>query len=93
MSDLLGRLNRLLIVPVHRIRRASLASTHLGRPFFWSPPEDDLTEIRKEWERFREMIDKVRLAIYPRPRRRPSSTCARKRGTHGTRTQLQVAST
>ena len=55
-SDLLGRLNRLLIVPVHRARDASLAGTTLGRPFFWSPPEEDLVGIRREWETYRDLI-------------------------------------
>jgi DNA mismatch repair endonuclease MutH len=55
-SDLLGRLNRLLIVPIHRGRRAALADTRLGTPFFWSPPEADVAGIRQEWERFRTLI-------------------------------------
>jgi DNA mismatch repair endonuclease MutH len=55
-SDLLGRLNRLLIVPVHRKRGASLESTRLGQPFFWNPPEGELKQIGREWEKFRGMI-------------------------------------
>lgn len=55
-SDLLGRLNRLLIVPIHRGRRVVLADTRLGRPFFWTPSELDLAGIRQEWERFRSLI-------------------------------------
>jgi DNA mismatch repair endonuclease MutH len=56
-SDLLGRLNRLLVVPVHRGGPASLASTTLGRPFFWSPSESELLGIQAEWERFRHLIE------------------------------------
>ena len=55
-SDLLGRLNRLLIVPLHRARDTSLAGTTLGRAFFWSPPEADLVGIRREWESVRDLI-------------------------------------
>jgi DNA mismatch repair protein MutH len=55
-SDLLGRLNRILIVPVHRARGASLAGTTLGRAFFWSPPEEDLVGIQREWETYRDLI-------------------------------------
>jgi len=55
-SDLLGRLNRVLIVPIHRGRRATLDEMRLGHPFFWSPSEADLAGIRKEWERFRSLI-------------------------------------
>jgi DNA mismatch repair protein MutH len=55
-SDLLGRLNRLLVVPVHRVRDTSLAGMVLGQPFFWSPPEADLVGIRREWEVYRDLI-------------------------------------
>ena len=55
-SDLLGRLNRLLIVPVHRGRDTSLAGMTLGRPLFWSPSEADLVGIRREWETYRDLI-------------------------------------
>lgn len=55
-SDLLGRLNRLLIVPIHRGRRVNLAESTLGRPFFWSPTEGDLSGIAVEWERYRRLI-------------------------------------
>jgi DNA mismatch repair protein MutH len=55
-SDLLGRLNRLLIVPVLRGPRAVLTESRLGRPFFWSPSESDLVGIRSEWERVRSLI-------------------------------------
>lgn len=56
-SDLLGRLNRLLIVPVHREKSAPLGLTRLGVPFFWSPTEEDLAGIASEWERFRHLIE------------------------------------
>jgi DNA mismatch repair endonuclease MutH len=56
-SDLLGRLNRLLIVPVHRGERVVLDEVRLGRPFFWSPAEAELEGIRLEWERFRRLVE------------------------------------
>ena len=55
-SDLLGRLNRLLIVPVRREKRAPLAETTLGRPFFWSPSEAELQGIAAEWTMYRDLI-------------------------------------
>ena len=56
-SDLLGRLNRLLIVPVHRSKGASLATTRLGKPLLWSPAQEELVGIQAEWERFRHLIE------------------------------------
>jgi len=55
-SDLLGRLNRLLIIPVHREKKVSLSQTTLGRPFFWSPTEGELEGISREWEVVRRLI-------------------------------------
>jgi DNA mismatch repair protein MutH len=55
-SDLLGRLNRLLIIPVRREKRAPLAETTLGRPFFWSPSETELQGIAAEWTMYRDLI-------------------------------------
>lgn len=56
-SDLLGRLNRLLIVPVHREKGATLSATVLGEPLFWSPSAAELAGIRQEWERYRTLIE------------------------------------
>ncbi len=44
-SDLLARIQRMLIVPIHRERRASLAEARLGRPFFWSPRQEEFRGI------------------------------------------------
>jgi DNA mismatch repair protein MutH len=55
-SDLLGRLNRLLIVPINRAKGQAQAEGTIGRAFFWSPREADLVEIAGEWERYRSMI-------------------------------------
>jgi len=55
-SDLLGRLNRLLIVPIHREKGAALADTVLGRPFFWSPTPTELDGIAEEWATYRNLI-------------------------------------
>lgn len=66
-SDLLGRINRLLIVPVHRSKGATLAATRLGRPFFWSPSQDELVGIQTEWERFRRLIQIGQARVLPKP--------------------------
>jgi DNA mismatch repair endonuclease MutH len=65
-SDLLGRLNRLLIVPVHREKGSPLAGTTLGRPFFWSPTEEELDGIAGEWEAVRNLIATGRAEDLPR---------------------------
>jgi len=64
-SDLLGRLNRLLIVPIHREKKAGLAEMRLGRPFFWNPAANDLDAIGREWERYRALIADRRAAELP----------------------------
>jgi DNA mismatch repair endonuclease MutH len=65
-SDLLARLNRILIVPVHRERGASLAEMRLGRPIFWSPSAIELDGIRREWERFRALIERGQAREMPK---------------------------
>jgi DNA mismatch repair endonuclease MutH len=65
-SDLLGRVNRLLIVPVHRVSGTSPEGMRLGRPFFWSPPEADLVGIRQEWEAYRDLIASGQAAALPK---------------------------
>jgi DNA mismatch repair protein MutH len=56
-SDLQARLNRLLILPVHRERKSTLDQTRLGRPFFWTPGRAQLDGVRREWEHFRSLIE------------------------------------
>jgi DNA mismatch repair protein MutH len=65
-SDLLGRLNRLLIVPVHREKGASLSDITLGSPFFWSPSEKELEGIAREWEVVRKLIADGRPGDLPK---------------------------
>jgi DNA mismatch repair endonuclease MutH len=65
-SDLLGRLNRLLVIPVHREKKASLSQTTLGRPFFWSPTEGELEGISHEWEVVRALIAEGRPNDLPK---------------------------
>jgi DNA mismatch repair protein MutH len=65
-SDLLGRLNRLLIVPIHREKGAPLAETRLGRAFFWSPTPSELEGIASEWEIVRSLIQAGRAKDLPR---------------------------
>lgn len=65
-SDLLGRLNRLLIVPLLRPRGISPLDATIGRAFFWSPSEQELTEIGREWEMFRRLIEQGRADTLPK---------------------------
>jgi DNA mismatch repair endonuclease MutH len=65
-SDLLGRLTRLLIVPVHRVSGTSPGGMRLGRPFFWNPPESDLVGIRREWETYRDLVASGSAAALPK---------------------------
>jgi DNA mismatch repair protein MutH len=55
-SDLLGRLNRLLVVPIRRSKGQPQDEGVVGRAFFWSPSETELRGIEKEWERYRSLI-------------------------------------
>jgi DNA mismatch repair endonuclease MutH len=55
-SDLLGRLNRILIVPIQRSKGQDQGEGVVQRAFFWSPPESDLVEISLEWDRYRQLI-------------------------------------
>jgi DNA mismatch repair endonuclease MutH len=64
-SDLLARIGRMLIVPIHRGKMAPLHQAWLGMPFFWSPPPDDLLGIETEWERFRSLIEHGRALELP----------------------------
>ncbi len=65
-SDLLSRLQRMLIVPVYRERRADTAAMRLGRPFFWSPSPAELEGIGREWEAMRSAIDRGEAARLPK---------------------------
>ena len=65
-SDLLARIQRMLIIPVHRERRVMLEQMRLGRPFFWSPTQDELDGIRLEWERFRRLIESGQARDLPK---------------------------
>ena len=64
-SDLLARIGRMLLVPVHRERKAGLDQARLGKPFFWSPSPDDIHGIEIEWERFRRLIELGRARELP----------------------------
>ena len=66
-SDLLARIQRILIVPIHRERRAPLEDMRLGRPFFWSPTRPELERIRVEWEHFRALIEAGKARELPKP--------------------------
>src|SRR4029079_6817419 len=55
-SDLLGRLNRILFVPIRRSKGQDQGEGVVQKAFFWSPPEADLVGISGEWERYRQLI-------------------------------------
>jgi len=56
-SDLLSRLNRLLIVPiVGEDRDTPFEDCILRQPFFWTPSADELRVIEREWAMFKSEI-------------------------------------
>jgi len=58
-SDLRSRLERLLIIPLIRAYKEQPKEEHMiGRAFFWSPSDDELSGIQSEWERF---VDAIRI--------------------------------
>jgi DNA mismatch repair protein MutH len=68
-SELRGQLNRLLILPIIRERRASPKAEHrLSRAFFWSPTDMELEFIAQEWEMFRAKIAAGLAERLPKPR-------------------------
>jgi DNA mismatch repair protein MutH len=82
-SDLLSRIEYMLIVPVHgRKKSTRQADCHFGRPVFWRPSAVQLESIRQEWELFRLEISLGRaenltpasetVAIHVRPHARDS---------------------
>jgi DNA mismatch repair endonuclease MutH len=58
-SDLLQRIEYMLLIPVHGRRKATPATDcTLGGPVFWRPSAGDLELIRSEWELFRIEIER-----------------------------------
>jgi DNA mismatch repair protein MutH len=56
-SDMLARIEQMLIVPVARETRATpLSEGLIGRPVFWRPSADQLDVIEREWTTFRDLI-------------------------------------
>ncbi len=83
-SDLHSYLQRLLIVPlVRRYREEPRSENRIGRAFFWSPSDDEIDEISREWQMYVALIaakraDKLPTArethyIHVRPKGRDSS--------------------
>lgn len=55
--DLLASIQNMLMVPVYRDeRRDDLMGQRLCRPFRWAPDREQLSGIRAEWERFRDLF-------------------------------------
>jgi len=65
-SDLLGRLNRILFIPIERSKGQDQATGIVGHSFFWSPSETDLRGIELEWERYRRLIGDGKAASLPK---------------------------
>ena len=83
-SDLLSRIEQLLIVPVARSTRATpLDEGVVGTPVFWRPSSEQLGVIEREWTHFRDLIGAGRAdelpseahteAIHVRPHGRDAS--------------------
>jgi DNA mismatch repair endonuclease MutH len=65
-SDLNGRIQNMLLVPLFRERRKSnLTDQRVCRPFRWSPNERELDGIRSEWERCRRLVRQHRSNELP----------------------------
>lgn len=82
-SDLLSRVESMLLVPIHGATKATPPDRcSLGNPVFWRPSPEDLELIRREWELFRIEIRDGRadhltpasetVAIHVRPHARDS---------------------
>lgn len=82
-SDLLSRIEYMLIVPVHGESKSTpQGNCRFGHPVFWRPTASELDTIRREWEVFRLEIRQGRadrltpasqtVAIHVRPHARDS---------------------
>ena len=92
-SDLLGRLNRLLIVPVHRVRGAALSDVRLGQPFFWNPTRARTGRYQPGMGAIPSPDRDRASARYYRSNQRPhTSMCGQRPRTRATRIKHLVAS-
>lgn len=64
-SDLLGRLNRILFVPLVRSHGDDPRSAVVGRARFWSPTERELNGISVEWDDVRQLIEEGHASRLP----------------------------
>lgn len=56
-SDLLSRIQDMVLIPLYREKRKSeLLNQRLCRPFHWSPSREELAGIRAEWETYRDRV-------------------------------------
>ena len=65
-SDLLGRLNRILFVPLERKKGQDQGTAVVRRAFFWSPTEIELRGIATEWGHYRDLIKEGGAATLPK---------------------------
>lgn len=65
-SDLFGRIQNMLLVPLFRERRSvDLLEQRVCRPFRWAPNEDQLAGIEEEWTRYRDLVARGRADDLP----------------------------
>ncbi len=65
-SDLLASIQNMLLVPVYRDeRRSDLMEQRLCKPFRWSADREQLSGIRAEWERFRDLFSSGKADALP----------------------------
>ena len=56
-SELLSRVQNMLLIPLYReTRGVELLEQRVCKPFQWSPDREQLTGIRLEWERYRDLV-------------------------------------
>ena len=87
-SELLSRLNRLLVVPlVGAVKATPFEECVLGRPFFWSPSATQLMGIEREWQMFHDEIASGQ-ALSLTPASKTRYVHVRPKGRDGTDTDL-----
>jgi len=55
-SWLRRKLQRVLWLPIEASPNIALADRHIGMPLFWSPNEQEETQLRQDWEELMELV-------------------------------------
>ncbi|ASJ97643.1 MULTISPECIES: DNA mismatch repair endonuclease MutH [Shewanella] len=50
------KLQRVLWIPVEGIRHKAVSERRIGTPILWTPNEEELSQIRQDWEEIMELI-------------------------------------